>query len=69
MAIKQKIAKVITKTTIGEEKSDFAYWQTKSYAERLAALEEIRREYNNRKYTEAEQRFQRVYRIIKLKQG
>ena len=63
------IEKVMTKSKLGEEKSDFAYWQTKSYAERLAALEEIRREYNNWKYTDAEQRFQRVYRIVKLKQS
>jgi hypothetical protein len=63
------IEKVITKTKIGEETSDFAYWQTKSYAERLDALEEIRREYNNWKYTDAEQRFQRVYQVIKLKQS
>ncbi|HEY0457773.1 MAG TPA: hypothetical protein VGC97_01400 [Pyrinomonadaceae bacterium] len=69
MTIKHKIAGVVTKTKIGEEQSDFAYWQTKSYAERLAALEEIRREYNNWKYTDAEQRFQRVYRIVKLKQS
>ena len=62
------IEKAVTKTKIGEEQSDFAYWQTKTYAERLAALEEIRREYNNWKYTDAEQRFQRVYRVVKLKQ-
>ena len=63
------ISKVITKVKNGEQKSDFAYWQTKSYAERLAALEEIRHEYNNWKYTDAEQRFQRVYRVVKLKQS
>jgi hypothetical protein len=61
--------KVITKTKLSEQKSDFAFWQSKSYAERLTALEEIRQEYNNWKYTDAEQRFQRVYRIVKLKQG
>jgi hypothetical protein len=63
------IDKVITKTTLSEQKSDFAFWQSKSYAERLTALEEIRQEYNNWKYTDAEQRFQRVYRIVKLKQS
>lgn len=63
------IEKVVTKSKLGEEKSDFAYWQTKSYAERLAALEEIRREYNSWKYTDAEQRFQRVCRVVKLKQS
>jgi hypothetical protein len=65
----KKIEKVITKTTLSEQKSDFAFWQSKSYAERLTALEEIRQEYNNWKYTDAEQRFQRVYRIVKLKQS
>jgi hypothetical protein len=62
------IEKVVVKTSLEEQKSDFAYWQTKSYAERLAALEEIRCEYNNWKYTDAERRFQRVCRVVKLKQ-
>ena len=65
----RSIEKIVTKTEIGKQVSDFSYWQTKSYAERLAALEEIRREYNNWKYTDAEQRFQRVYRVVKLKQS
>jgi hypothetical protein len=63
------IKRVITKLNLKEQKSDFAFWQTKSYAERLKALEEIRQEYNSWKYTDAEQRFQRVYRIVKLKQS
>jgi hypothetical protein len=63
------ISKVVTKIKKDEQTSDFAYWKTKSYAERLAALEEIRREYNNWKYSDAEQRFQRVYRVVKLKQS
>jgi hypothetical protein len=63
------IAKVVTKSLQRKKNSDFAYWQTKSYTERLTALEEIRREYNNWKYTDAEQRFQRVYRVVKLKQS
>ena len=65
----RSIKKVITKSKLGKENADFDYWQTKSYAERLAALEEIRREYNDWKYNDAEQRFQRVYRVVKLKQG
>ena len=63
------IKKIVTKVKLSEQKSDFLYWQTKSYTERLNVLEEIRREYNNWKYTDAEQRFQRVYRIVKLKQS
>lgn len=35
------IEKVVTKTNLVEQKSDLTFWQTKSYAERLAALEEI----------------------------
>ncbi len=60
------IAKVVKKYKIDEQPDDTSYWQSRSYAERLAALEEIRREYNQWKYG-AEQRFQRVYRVIKRK--
>ncbi len=63
------IEKVVTKTSSEKQSSDFAYWQSKSFADRLAALEEIRREYNSWKYTDAEQRFQKVYRVVKLKQS
>ncbi len=69
MKSKNKLVKVITKTRLDEEKSDFNYWQTKSYAERLAVLEEIRQEFNGWKYGDAEQGFQRVYRITQLKQS
>lgn len=58
------IENVVTKISFDKQKSDFAYWQTKSFAERFAALEEIREEYNNWKYTDAERRFQRVCRIV-----
>lgn len=63
-----KIVKAVPKVKLDEEKSDFSYWQTKSYIERLQALEEIRQEYNNWKYSDAEQRLQRVYRTTQLKQ-
>lgn len=58
------IVKVCTKVKIGDQKTDFAYWQTQPYASRLAALEEIRREYHRWKY-DAEPGFQRVYSILK----
>ena len=58
------IKKVCKKVGLHEQKSDFAYWQTQSYEARLAALEEIRREYHRWKYG-AEPRFQRVYSIVK----
>lgn len=58
------IAPVVQKFKLTEQPSDFAYWQTQSYEARLAALEEIRREYYG--YTdETEPRLQRVYCIVK----
>ena len=56
--------RVVTKVKIENSQSDFAYWQTKSYEERLATLEAIRTEYNSWKYG-TQQGFQRVYTIIK----
>jgi hypothetical protein len=58
------VSKVIKRYKTNEQPNDFAYWQTKSFEERLEALEQIRTEYNSWKYG-AEQGFQRVYRIIK----
>jgi hypothetical protein len=58
------ISKVINKYKLNEQPNDFSFWQTKSYEERLAALEQIRREYNLWRYN-AEQGLQRVYKIIK----
>ena len=56
----QRVARIVRKFRVGEEPSDFAYWQTQPYARRLAALEEIRREYIIWKYG-SELGFQRVY--------
>jgi hypothetical protein len=58
------IQKIVTKVNINQQNSDFAYWQTRSYQERLDALEEIRREYHQWRYG-AEPRLQRVYTIVK----
>jgi hypothetical protein len=44
--------------------SDFAYWQSQPPQARLAALEEIRREYHLWKF-DAEPRLQRVHSIVK----
>ena len=60
------ISKVVNKYKIDEQPSDFSYWQTKSYEERLNALEQIRKEYHLWK-DNAEQGFQRVYKITKRK--
>ena len=58
------VKKVCNKVSLREQKSDFAYWQTQSYQARLAALEEIRREFHRWKYG-AKPGFQRVYSIVK----
>ncbi len=58
------VEKKVCKYKLGEQPKESVYWQTKSYQERIAALEEIRKEYNLWRYN-AEQRLQRVYHIIK----
>jgi hypothetical protein len=37
------IERVVRKVRLGEEPSDFEYWQAQPYEARIAALEEIRR--------------------------
>jgi hypothetical protein len=49
---------------IDEVKSDFAFWQTRPFEERLAALESIRNDYIKWAY-DIQPGFQRVYRIVK----
>ena len=58
------IRKVIKKYKLNEQPNDFIFWQSRTYEERLDALEQIRKEYNLWRYN-AEQGFQRVYRIVK----
>jgi len=58
------IQKAVHKINLRDQKSDFAYWQSQPPAARLAALEQIRREYHGRRYG-AEPRFQKVYTIVK----
>jgi len=58
------IKRTYTKVNLHRQKSDFAYWQTQSYQDRLATLEQIRREYHRWRYG-AEPRLQRVYTIVK----
>jgi len=60
----RKIAPVVKKMAAKEQPSDFAYWQSRPPAKRLAALEEIRREYQLWRY-HAEPGFQRVLTIVK----
>lgn len=58
------IQRVITKYRIGEQPSEYSYWQAQPYELRLEALEQIRQQYHNWKH-DARPRLQRVYRIIK----
>lgn len=58
------IIKIIKKYKLNEQPNDFVFWQSRSYEERLNALEQIRKEYNSWRYN-AEQGLQRVYLIIK----
>jgi hypothetical protein len=60
------ISKVVKKYKMNEQPNDFAFWKSKSYEERLYALEQIREEYNSWRYN-AEPGFQRVFKIIKRK--
>jgi hypothetical protein len=46
MEPERNMASVARKVRLQGQPSDFAYWQTQSYEERLAALEEIRQEYH-----------------------
>lgn len=62
----KNIAKVVNIHNINDTTSDFAFWQNKSPEERLATLESIRTEYNTWSKC-ANQRLQRVYKIVKQK--
>lgn len=63
---KGKVARVVTRVKMSEQGNDFAYWQTRPYAERISTLEELRHGYMIWKYGSIP-RFQRVYRIVKQK--
>ncbi|HRQ38359.1 MAG TPA: hypothetical protein PLD25_10630 [Chloroflexota bacterium] len=58
------MVKVVRKTPIDEQERDVTYWRTQPYEARLAALEQIRREYHQWRYG-TEPGFQRVYTIVK----
>ena len=58
------MVKVVRKTPIDKQERDVTYWRTQPYEARLAALEQIRREYHQWQYG-TEPGFQRVYTIIK----
>ncbi len=56
----------VRRVKLDEAQSDFAFWQTQSYEQRLAALEQIRQEYIAWKY-DADPGFQSVLSIVKRK--
>ncbi|WP_317898360.1 hypothetical protein [Aurantibacillus circumpalustris] len=57
--------KVIKKFKLSEEPSDLNFWLTKSYTERLAALEKLKEHYIQFFLDGNRPGFQRVYRVIK----
>jgi hypothetical protein len=57
--------KVYRKVSIENQGRESDYWRKQPYQARLAALEQIRREYHQWKY-DSEPRLQRVYTIVKL---
>jgi hypothetical protein len=67
----RSIALVVRKVNIHESGTDFAYWQSLPYEARIAALEEIRRDYQtgtlsqHKDPADVQSGFQRVYRIVK----
>jgi len=57
---------IVKKIKLEDKTSDYSYWFNQSVEARLDALESLRKEYNDWKY-HGQQRFQRVYRVIKQK--
>jgi len=60
--------KVVRIVPMDQVEKPSVYWRTKPVADRLAALEEIRREYHQWKY-DSQPRLQRVYTIVKQESG
>ena len=60
------ILRVVNKYKFGEEPKDLSFWKSKSYQERIDALEQIHQEYNQWRYP-TQPRIQKVYKIVKLK--
>lgn len=59
--------KVVRIVKMGEDDSNIKYWLSLSYQERMANLEKIRKEVNDRIYGVGHsQKVERVYRIVKL---
>lgn len=57
--------KVVKKYKLNEEPSDLNFWLTKSYTERLIALEQLREHYIQFFLNGHRSGFQRIYKVIK----
>jgi len=62
------VDKVLKITTLKDKQSDFAYWVSKSYGERMDAVEFLREQYIKFK-KDVQPRLQRVCRVVNQKQG
>ncbi len=66
MTTRRQIIKAVTKRSLHDQESDLSYWQMQPMQARIDALEEIRKEFHQWKYS-AQPRLQRVHRILDLK--
>ncbi len=67
MEKEHSIAKVVARRSLHDKDlAEIEFWQSQSPQERIAALEQIRSEYQQWRYG-AQPRFERVYTIIKRK--
>jgi hypothetical protein len=63
----RKIQPIVKRYKLGEEPNDLEYWLSKTPEERLSGLEELRQQYYKIFCNGVRPEFQRVYRIIKLR--
>jgi hypothetical protein len=61
----EKVISIIKKT---DNRNDFKFWQSKSYQERIYAIETLRSQYFQMKKN-VQQGLQRVYTVVKQKSG
>ena len=60
----------VKKYKLGEDpETDIEYWKQKTPLERIQALEDLRQQYINLFLNGVQPGFQRVYKVIKRKQG
>ena len=66
MAVQRTIAETYRKVKLGEQKSDFEFWQSQTPEKRLETLEEIRSEFHAWK-NDSQPRLQRILSVTKRK--